>query len=510
MERYEDKNTRVGAEVSDKTLSFELNGEISLPDYLGEVSRLLWVRPTVLPPAKFLNGQNAEFSGRVCYQALYADPGGALFSVTGEDTYSFSVPTEAESTSMLTAQVVPDAVVGRVAAPRRITVRCRLHAHVCGYAEKNIGTVLPAEIEGRVCRLGAPQQSGRFLAAVGDAVELYDEIDIDTAEPVRVIAARGEVFLPEVTAVADAVSCRGEVIVTLLCCRTGAESGENGEGEHQAPYTITRRLPLACEVPLDEVSSGCEVRAMATVSEVRAVAEEGKITVAVRAVPQVEAACLQLAYYTKDLFMPDMQAECRYTEARVWQPRGASNRHFSVLGSFTPAELGMPSQASIVDACAEAEVRERSTNGKSTLLVGEVHCHILYQHGKEYGVCEGAVPFRAESTGDFETLSTTSNVPLCHVQYEGERVRIEGEVVIAMRASSFTTVAPVSEARFLEGGSSRGCDLELCYPTAGDTLWSVAKRYAVSPERIAAQNGISDEDLEDATLLSSVHYLMIP
>ncbi len=510
MERYEDKNTCVGAEVSDKTLSFELNGEISLPDYLGEVSRLLWVRPTVLPPAKFSNGGNAEFSGRICYQALYADPSGELYSATGEDTYSFSVPTVADRTSMLTAQVVPDAVVGRVAAPRRITVRCRLHAHVCGYAEKNIGTVLSSEAEALVCRLGAPQQSGRFFAAVGEAVELYDEIDVDASEPVRVICARGEVFLPEVTAAADAVSCRGEVIVTLLCCKAGAVSAENGEGEPAAPYTVVRRLPFACEVPQDEVSSGCEVRAMATVSDVRAVAQEGKITVAVRAVPQVEATCLQLACYTKDLFMPNMQAECRYKEERVWQPRGACNRHFSVLGSFTPAELGMPSLATVIDACAEAEVREQSTEGKSNSLAGEMHCHILYQHGREYGVAEATVPFRTESTGNFEALSVISTVPICHVRREGDRVRIEAEPVIAMRASAFTTVAPVCEARFFDKGSPREADLELCYPASGDTLWSVAKRYAVSPERIAAQNGISDEDFEDAGLFSSVRYLVIP
>lgn len=510
MERYEDKNTCVQAEVSDKTLSFELNGEISLPDYLGEVSRLLWVRPTVLPPAKFLSGGNAEFSGRVCYQVLYADPNGELFSAVGEDTYSFSVPTEADRTSMLTAQIVPDVVVGRVAAPRRVTVRCRLHAHVCCYAEKNIGTALSREAEERVCRLGAPQQSGKFFAAVGEAVDLYDEIDLGDAEHVRVISARGEVFLPEVTAVADAVSCRGEVVVTLLCCKASAANAEGGESEPAAPYTVTRRLPLACEVPQAEVSSSCEVRAMATVSEVRAVAQEGKITVAVRAVPQVEAACLQLACYTKDLFMPDMQVECHCKEERVWQPCGACNRHFSVLGSLTPAELGMPSLATVIDACAEAEVRERSTDGKSIVLSGEVHCHILYQQGKEYGVAEATVPFRTESAGSFEALSVYSTVPLCHVQREGERVRIEAELVTAMRASAFATATPVYEARFFDGKPPREADLELCYPTTGDTLWSVAKRYAASPVQIAAQNGISDENLEDAALLSGVRYLMIP
>ena len=66
MEYRDEKNTCIQSQVTDKTVSFEQNGELSLPDYLGEVSRLLWVRPTILPPARFLNGGNAEFFIEYC------------------------------------------------------------------------------------------------------------------------------------------------------------------------------------------------------------------------------------------------------------------------------------------------------------------------------------------------------------------------------------------------------------------------------------------------------------
>ncbi len=512
MERYEDKNTAVQAEVSDKTLSFELNGEISLPDYLGEVSRLLWVRPTVLPPARFLNGGNAEFSGRVCYQALYAAPDGELYSATGEDAYTFSVPTEADHAALLSVQVTPDVVVGRVAAPRKLTVRCRLHAHVCGYAEKNIGVVLPGEMTERVCCLGDVQESGSFCASVGETVDLYDEFDVSNHEGVRIVSARGEVFMPDATAMTDAVRCRGEVIVTLLCCNSVVREGEENEtdGACATPYTVLRRLPLECEVALAGVGAGHEARATAVVSEVRAVAEEGKVTVAVRVIPQAETTCKRLACYTKDLFMPDMHAECRRSEERVWQPRSTANRNFSISGNATPMELGMPASAAVIDACAEADVREKSTDGKNIVLAGEVHCHILYRQGNEYGVGEATVPFRVMTEGDFEALSVQATVPVCRVQRDGERVRMDAELLLAMRASAFAAVTPVAEAKFLPREAAREPDLELCYPVGGEALWDVAKRYAVSPERIAAANGISDEGMGEAASLAGVHYLIIP
>ncbi|MBO7341796.1 MAG: hypothetical protein J6U87_03845, partial [Clostridia bacterium] len=62
MEYRDEKNVGIGVKVTDKTVSFELNTELSLPDYLGEISRLLWVRPVVSAPSRFLSGGNAEFS----------------------------------------------------------------------------------------------------------------------------------------------------------------------------------------------------------------------------------------------------------------------------------------------------------------------------------------------------------------------------------------------------------------------------------------------------------------
>ena len=56
MEVLEEKNGRAQLEVLHRQLPLELNAEFTLPDYRSEISRLLWVRPTVLPPEPLLGG----------------------------------------------------------------------------------------------------------------------------------------------------------------------------------------------------------------------------------------------------------------------------------------------------------------------------------------------------------------------------------------------------------------------------------------------------------------------
>ena len=53
-------------------------------------------------------------------------------------------------------------------------------------------------------------------------------------------------------------------------------------------------------------------------------------------------------------------------------------------------------------------------------------------------------------------------------------------------------------------------DLEICYPTVGETLWDVGKRYGVSPDGLAAANGLSADAPGDTDSLRDVRYLLIP
>lgn len=509
MEQREEKNTLMQAIALDRSVSFEASGEILLPDYLGEISRLLRIVPTVYPAEQYINGANAEFVGRLGFEVLYAGADGRLYRAQSEETYSFSVPTDGESEYTFSVDVMPEVVVGRVAAPRKLSLRCKARAHVMGFADREICAKLSAEIGERVCVLGSVAECGRVRMATGEQLELYSDIDVASEDELSVIFARAEPFLTEVSAILGAVRCRGEIIASLLCSRTVAtEMEDTGKGDEVV--TLTQRIPFECEVPLEGAVSAIGARARLTVCELHHAAEKGRISLAVRVLPQVEVQCKETLCYTKDLFMPHMNTDCHYASKQAQLPLFCANRNYSTSGSFSRGELLLPGGAMVVDAHGDAEIKETKSDGKNTVLVGEVHCHILYRQNREWGTCEAIVPFRATVEGQAATVIATATVPLCRVQDERDKVRVDAEVLLSLRANGEQTILCVEDAVFEAREVQAQTDLEFCCPGVGESLWALGRRYALDPAAIARANGLEIDDLSDPTPLSHVQYLMMP
>ena len=218
MEQNEVLHGRMQPEMMDRAQGFEVVAEFTLPDYRSEISRLLWVRPTLLPPERFIGGGKAEFSGGMLFEVLYTGPDGLLYGTELDGGYTFGVPLDAlngaEDVQIL-AEPVVDAVISRVTGPRKLSVRCRAHARVRGYGEKALSLSRKGAPENaKLCLLCDTVQSGRVLGGGREELTLADTVD--TEGDVRLICARGNVFLPDVHAEKDEVFCRGEIQITLL------------------------------------------------------------------------------------------------------------------------------------------------------------------------------------------------------------------------------------------------------------------------------------------------------
>lgn len=474
MEQNKEISTCVQVEMLHKSVPLEFGTELSLPDYRSEISRLLWVRPTVLPPAHFVGGGNADFSGRVCYDVLYAGPDGELHVAQAEGTYGFSLPIESGSAPVFSVCVTPDAVIGRVVAPRKLTVRCRAGAQVIGYADAPLGKELSEPMLARACTLMESKESGRFVTVSGDAIEVGE--DFAATDVAEVLHARAEVFLPDVSVGDGVVRCRGDVVVTLLC----------RGGETAMPFSLTRRLPTVIEVESAEITPDFRAGVRAVVSEIVAVAEEGRISLSLSLLPSVEAMKNESVTFVRDLYLEGKSTACQQRSKRLWQSDFCGNRNFSITDSLPLSDLRLNADDTIVDAYAEAEMTASGS--------GEITCHVLYCRGGEFGVGEASFPFRVTLEGEGSIASLTSHVPILRVHVEGDRLRVDAELDVCMRTVSDTEIAFVESAEERAGEPRAYLDVELCYPAPTETLWEIGKRYAVSPERIAKENGMAGAD----------------
>ena len=495
------KNTAAQTECPDRTQPFEIAAELSLPDYHSEITRLLWVRPTLTPPEYFVGGGKADFCGSCRFALLYVGPDGALYTAESEASYAFSTPMDlpADGEPVLCAELIPDAVISRVTGPRRLTVRCKMHAKVHAYAALDTAPQYHGVTkEAELCRLCYAVRAGRFLGTGREQCTLTDTLSLQDGE--RLIGAHGCVFLPEANASFDEVCCRGEAQITLLLCRESEEDA--------MPYTVTRRLPLEQTVPLEGCTPDAHTNATGTVVEIECATADGELRAHVTLCASAQGE--EDVLITKDTFLPGSHAECRVGEERLWQSNVCANRHFSISGERAAAELGMGAQSTVIDAVAEAVITQKVADGARFSIVGELHCHVLHRTGGEYAVADIPLPFRVQTDRGCEQMSAECSVCSLRASTTADTLHLDAELQLSLRGGTPLHVRLLREAHFSkkEGEQPRK-DTELYYPARGETLWDVAKRYGMHPDAIATRNALAPDPPADADSLGGKKFLLI-
>ena len=128
------QTARMQAPLGERQIVTELSEDFDLPDYQPEIKRLLRVQARVSSADTYIGAGNAECSGTVDYSILYSGADGTLYcaSQTGEYRFAFPVelPADFDAGEGLICDVDSQAenVAGRVMAPRKLTLRCRLRS----------------------------------------------------------------------------------------------------------------------------------------------------------------------------------------------------------------------------------------------------------------------------------------------------------------------------------------------------------------------------------------------
>ena len=83
----------------------ETSADHSLPDYNGDVRRILYTNAAVHPSGSFENGDSVDFSGIVAYDIVYVDSENRINSASFSSDYDFTVKCNPDGFSSAHADV---------------------------------------------------------------------------------------------------------------------------------------------------------------------------------------------------------------------------------------------------------------------------------------------------------------------------------------------------------------------------------------------------------------------
>ncbi len=521
--------------LADRLISSEVSGDFTLPDYQPEIKRLLRIGVGILPP---LCGERVgEINGHMDYYVLYMGHDNALWCAPLTTEYRLEFPTEegrgalaeAGEPFVSFADVTTETPVGRVTAPRRLSIRCRVNAHVRLYGEYLSGGDMGDVSDGDTEVLTGTREINRLFRGLSEMLPLQDDIILPPTEQGewRVVCAEGTVMVTEASPASTegVVNCRGEVFVKLTLCPTDPlfanESGDEAPVRPSGtPLTVLqRKIPFTQAVDVEGVTSTCTATACGYCTDLSVQMEEGQAHLELGVITEVRAQKNEVVTYTKDLYSTRREGESRHALYPTERALRAFNGNFTLSDSLPLSEAGMETNTRVVDVTAVATPEVLSTDSERgrCVLTGTCRAQLLLDHDGEYTAGTLTLPFRYEfDSGDMPLddaapgFDGSVTVLTCRARADAERVALDAELAVSLCTRAPSPLTALAEATFGEPVSRRRGEYVICFPAPTDTLWSVAKRYHAPIAALTAANNLPAGTSADSTeSLDTVGYLIV-
>jgi hypothetical protein len=510
-------NLRLQMPLFDRTLTSEVTGDFSLPDYQPEIKRLLRVSATLQPPTHYIGGGSAEFSGVVDFCMLYAGNDNQLYCFPASSEYSFRLPLEAGAefdmgdAPVCYAMCEAESTTGRVGGPRRMSVRCRIRARVRAHGtylleEKKRGQ-LPAGCGEE--RLLQEVDYPHYASGTSRPVALHDEISLESEMGTgewRIVCADAQVMVEEVIPAVGRVTARGEAVLKLLMQCDGGDA---------LPVTVWRKIPFEGDVSVEGMTAASEAVVNGSCTELNLSMEDDRVVCDVEMVLVARTTTKQTLAYTCDWYATGCESSCSTTALAL--PRAERTLHTALTQSESRSleEAGILPDARVADIAGVAVVDSLAAERGRYVLTGKCrYTLILRLPDGEMMTKEIELPWRYMADGlsatDRPLYEANANVTSARVRMEGGRLAIDGEIGLDARVWSEQEIAAVSAMQVGEALLPTAGEMVLCYPAREDTLWSVGKRYHRPIDALVAGNQLGDERrADDKKSLSDVRVIAI-
>ncbi len=477
----------------------ETQTEYVLPDYNGDVRKILFTSADVRPSGKFAGTDEIEFSGIVVYNVVYSDSENNISSTSFTSDYDYSVRYSAEKYKEAFADTRISNFAIRLIGPRKISAKASVAASV-RIAERGELAVSGSAFSGKESPEVMERSVKMRSTAASDTVEReYAEsvatLDGAIADEVSVIYSEAEAVADEVTAGEGEVTVKGQLRLSAVI-----------KNADEPAYLVEKSLPLEESVPFEGVRGDMSFIPELTVSSLKASvnAEESGSTVVLSAIVDISAIGERNEEISliSDAYMKGCETENLYEDFNYGELAGVVCEKDVQSTAITRSEFESEKLREVIFLSALPKIESIESLDAGVKIVGEIK-----YNGIASEVCDDGsvsyVPIKFSAPFD-------KNVNINCQKSENMRFEARAKACSASASVDANKLYASSVLQLCVTATSEKCERRLAssearedmpydiqparvvvyYPDADDTLFSVAKKFHTTPIKVALDNSI--------------------
>ncbi len=508
--------------VTQRVLTLEggqSSGEYVLPDYLGDVKKVLLTRAYTTPQGKYKNGEVLDVVGVVSYDIVYIDSEDNITPLSFSTDYdlAFRINDESYVDAAVSTRVGNFSL--RLVGPRKFSAKASLECE-CLLAERREyavgGDTFLSEGAIASCKTVGVVTGAYARSEERELAEEISRIEGAIVDEVEVLLSDVECRNVSVLRTDSGAEVKCEAVLTLLI-KCAAE----------APYTAERVLNFAADVTSDAFDEDMVLSATVDVlskrAEVNPEADGVSVVASVILEAGVEGVGNLPLRLVADCYSTACECNCEWQDYSYTEHLGARTDEEKVSFEMSRESVALDGARNILFAAclpklSAQEVEADGIKIEATLRFSGIACQVSEEGGISYVPLKLDVPFSHKVNYGLQIPSNAK--PRVHLSATSARIDIDGESVRPScnlniyssiecdRCESCITSSTLGE-RYPDADPSL---IRVYYPEAGESLFGVAKRFHTSPHAVANDNELTAEvfaakDSPDG--LSGVKYLLI-
>ena len=507
--------TRRGQEVST-----ECTAEFVLPDYKGDIKRIMHTAARALPASRFVGEDSAEFNGVVVFEVLYLSAEDELTSVNFTEDYTVKVP-KSDGTEDIKAHTACEGVNIRLPGPRKISARCRtvLKTFEDLYCvAEAVGSTFEDKSEPEaLCQV---IRSERIITGEKKDREYAQEVAFIkgiSIDDVSVLAERAWVKVNSALATENAVALDGEISVG---CIIFDDTGKPSQREIKIPFEEQIELS-GVEEGMHAVGSGTVVSLnIATLPT-----DDGvRVNASVIADYETDVFTNTQISVVKDAYSKVYDTENKYKRLGFTEYLDTKKINARISREVDKKDTEAPEASEIIyyhvtpiTESVKIEGEEVKINGK--IQFSGVACEIKEGDKRNYTSFKLDAQFSEKVNFDLQIPAGASveykvDATDARAFIDGEKFYLECEIIVSVVLSCSKTVdclvsSDINPDRKTE---ERISTVKVYYPTAGDSLFEIAKEFKTSVSKIAENNALTEKTVSlagERNIIDSVKKLLI-